>query len=242
MPISVKDVFTFQSDQNRIKPLYPANNEKHQHIRLAVGMLSIGVISKLTGSSELSIRRAICLGRLPANYSENGPIVSQSAFDAFLGSGGELNDMPKIRESEGWFHTNVLFKKNISDFKAKVEPFVKSLKAVKVPGKNHLSASFMPDSVTNVFGEMGRGVIGNRIHQSAQFACQRDGGFKNPIETLFSDSKYFASVKAQAKKAVMRETLSFRRDGKRIEIQFADCCGSRQKFEAIVDEVLNECF
>jgi len=240
--ISVKDVFLFQSDQNRVKPLYPASSEKHQHIRLAVGMLSIGDISKLTGSSELSIRRAICLGRLQANYSENGPIVSQSAFDAFMGSGGLLNDMPKIRESEGWFHTPVLHKKTISDFKAKVEPFVKSLKAVKVPGKNHLSASFMPDQVTNLFGEMGREVIANRAHQAAQFACQRDGGFKNPIETLFSDSKYFASVTAQAKKAIMRETLSFRHDGKRIEIKFSDCCGSKQKFERIVDEVLNGCF
>lgn len=242
MPISVKDVFTFQSDQSRVKPLYPASNETNQHIRLAVGMLSIGDISKLTGSSELSIRRAICLGRLQANYSEAGPIVSQNSFDAFLGSGRVLNDMPKIRESEGWFHTNVLFKKTVSDFKAKVQPFVKTLKAVKVPGKNHLSASLMPDQITNVFSELGREVIANRIHQAAQFTCQRDGGFKNPIETLFSDAKYFQSVKAQAKKAVMSETLSFRREGKRIEIQFSDCAGSKQKFERLVDEVLNECF
>jgi len=242
MPISVKDVFTFQSDQSRVKPLYPASNETNQHIRLAVGMLSVGDISKLTGSSELSVRRAICLGRLHANYFESGPIVSQSAFDAFLGSGGVLDDMPKVRESEGWFHTGVLYKRGISDFKAKIQPFVKTLKAVKVPGKNHLSASFMPDQVTNVFSEIGREVIANRIHQAAKFACQRDGGFRNPIETLFSDAKFFASVKSQAKKAVMNETLSFRQDGKRIEIAFSDCAGSKQMFERIVDEVLDECF
>ena len=239
--VTPKEIFKFASDQTRrVKPRYLPDNERNQPLRLAAGFLSPSDVAELAGTSELAVRREIALGHLEAHLSETAPIIPQRSLNEFLGRGGTFNE-PQLRD--GWYRSEICFAVNINEFGKKLARFTRQIKTETKLRQTTLQAAVIPAQIRGVFKRFGQDAIASRLHQAAKFACQRDGGNANPIETLFSDQKYFCAVKQESQQTVLSQTFRLALSDKQsVVIPFSACAESRTTFNRLVERISEECF
>ena len=148
---------------------------------------------------------------------------------------------PQLRD--GWYRSEICFAVNINEFGKKLGRFARQIKTETKLGQTTLQATVIPAQIRGVFKRFGQDAIASRLHQAAKFACQRDGGNANPIETLFSDQKYFCAVKQESKKTVLSQTFRLALSDKQsVVIPFSACADSQVAFNRLVDRISEECF